>query len=172
MDKAELQTKLTEVHYVFLDFISSLTDEQLHRSQPGKWNASVQMQHVFLCLRPIHLALSLPAFLPRLLFGFAKRQCRSYDALVADYQLKLQQGGKSPSIYVPDHEVGAIDWQARKLRKLVDQVSKKISRYTESELDEIRVPHPLLGKITLRELLYFAIYHVQHHHRQAESQVG
>jgi hypothetical protein len=25
------------------------------------------------------------------------------------------------------------------------------------------LPHPLLGKITIREMLYFTAYHVQHH---------
>jgi hypothetical protein len=33
----------------------------------------------------------------------------------------------------------------------------------EAKLDNFIAPHPLLGKITLRELCYFTIYHTQHH---------
>jgi hypothetical protein len=34
---------------------------------------------------------------------------------------------------------------------------------TEDDLDNYLVKHPLLGRITLRELCYFTIYHTQHH---------
>jgi hypothetical protein len=39
------------------------------------------------------------------------------------------------------------------------------SNCKEAQLDQYLVPHPLLGKITLRELGYFTIYHTQHHLR-------
>ena len=35
--------------------------------------------------------------------------------------------------------------------------------WKDTQLDQYIVPHPLLGKITLREMGYFTIYHVQHH---------
>ena len=33
----------------------------------------------------------------------------------------------------------------------------------EERLDQYLAPHPLLGKITLRELAYFTIHHSHHH---------
>ncbi len=33
----------------------------------------------------------------------------------------------------------------------------------ESKLDDYLARHPLLGRITLRELCYFTIYHTEHH---------
>ncbi|NBX80802.1 MAG: DinB family protein, partial [Flavobacteriales bacterium] len=35
--------------------------------------------------------------------------------------------------------------------------------FTEDDLDKYVLPHPLLGKLTLREMLCFTIYHVKHH---------
>jgi len=32
----------------------------------------------------------------------------------------------------------------------------------------VLLPHPLLGKVTVREMLYFTIHHVQHHHALVE----
>jgi hypothetical protein len=30
-------------------------------------------------------------------------------------------------------------------------------------LERIRLPHPLLGRLTTREMLFFTLYHNQHH---------
>jgi hypothetical protein len=44
--------------------------------------------------------------------------------------------------------------------KLINAIEKKT---TDPHLDHFIAPHPLLGKITLRELCYFTIYHTLHH---------
>ncbi len=36
-------------------------------------------------------------------------------------------------------------------------------RWSDRQLDQYLAPHPLLGKLTLRELCYFTIYHTGHH---------
>ena len=44
-----------------------------------------------------------------------------------------------------------------------ESLNKKIELFSEQDLDSHILPHPLLGKLTFREMLYFTIYHVQHH---------
>jgi len=39
----------------------------------------------------------------------------------------------------------------------------KISNWKDEDLDHFLLPHPLLGKITLREMLYFTDFHILHH---------
>ena len=39
----------------------------------------------------------------------------------------------------------------------------RIDSFSEKDLDNYILPHPLLGKLTIREMLFFTIYHVQHH---------
>ena len=39
----------------------------------------------------------------------------------------------------------------------------EITRHKNPVMDNFLIKHPLLGKITLRELCYFTIYHTQHH---------
>jgi len=41
----------------------------------------------------------------------------------------------------------------------------KLDKFTENELDRYILPHPLLGKLTLREMLFFTIYHIEHHEK-------
>lgn len=37
------------------------------------------------------------------------------------------------------------------------------NKTTENKLDNYLARHPLLGRVTLRELCYFTIYHTEHH---------
>ena len=49
------------------------------------------------------------------------------------------------------------------LKKEVEKLVHKLDKFTEDDLDKYVLPHPLLGKLTLREMLCFTIYHVRHH---------
>ena len=40
---------------------------------------------------------------------------------------------------------------------------------SEKDIDTYRAPHPLIGKLTVRELVYFSIYHVGHHHKSIQK---
>jgi hypothetical protein len=34
------------------------------------------------------------------------------------------------------------------------------------------LPHPLLGKLTIREMLYFTVYHGEHHRLHTEQNLA
>lgn len=169
MNKIELSKRLIQEHQSFIDFISSLSNEDLMISHDNKWNPAQQLEHVYLCLRPVKLALSLPNIIPAILFGKSKKGSRTYESLVEAYQLKLKNGGKSPSIYKPKKSVGDVDKLKRALMHLVNDISNKLSHFQENDLDSFLLPHPLLGKLTARELIFFALYHVGHHQKQIEK---
>ena len=171
MNRTEITTILQQNHTLFVDFIASLEEAALQKTIPGKWNAAEQLEHVYLSLRPIVLAFRLPKFIPKMLFGKANRESKSYEALVQAYQNKLQQGGKAPAVYVPKTPATLRATQKRieQVKALVKTLIHQIDKYSESELDQMILPHPLLGKLTLREMGYFAAYHVAHHHKQAEA---
>jgi hypothetical protein len=54
----------------------------------------------------------------------------------------------------------------------VNKLVYKFSQKSEEELDDIFLPHPLLGKVTLRELYLFNIYHILHHHNKTEENLA
>jgi len=169
MNRTEITKILQQNHTAFNEFIASLDEDALQKAIPGKWNAAEQMEHVYLCLRPIVLAFRLPKFLLPLFFGKANRESKSYEALVEAYQTKLQQGGKAPAVYVPKTPatLRATQKRIQQVQGLVKTLLDQIEKHSESELDQMILPHPLLGKLTLREMGYFAAYHVAHHHKQA-----
>jgi uncharacterized damage-inducible protein DinB len=49
--------------------------------------------------------------------------------------------------------------------KVVQKFIQLVQKFSEKDLDYYVLPHPLIGKLTLREILFFCFYHVQHHHK-------
>jgi hypothetical protein len=166
MNKREIQQRLRDNHKNFADFVVSLNDHDFLLSVNDKWTAGQQLDHIYNSVAPVNKALKLPKFLLKLIVGKANRPSKEYEALVTKYKLKLEQGGRAPGRFVP---MPVATNQKTKLKEeLLDTVNslcKKIDRYNEKQLDYYILPHPLLGKITLREMLYFTIYHVEHHQR-------
>ncbi len=103
-------------------------------------------------------------------FGRADKPGRAYDNLVDEYKLKLSQGGKAPARFVPENNaIPERDVLSEKLAKLITALCVQIETFTEEELDGLLIPHPLLGNLTLREMLFNAIYHLEHHHEIAKE---
>ncbi|MCC2547598.1 DinB family protein [Hymenobacter sp. BT175] len=167
MTKSEILPELTAAHAAFAATVSALSATDFVAAPAGKWSAGQQLDHIVRAVEPVGTALLLPRVALRLLFGRANRPSRSYEELVQRYQQKLAAGGKASGRFVPP-VVGAARQSAlgRKLEAAVARLVKRAAGYSEQDLDAFVLPHPLLGKLTLREMLYFTLYHVEHHHRQ------
>lgn len=167
MNKAEIQQALLENHTRFIEGIVNLSDADFLLSRNGKWTAGQQLEHIVKSVRPVRLALSLPNFLLKIIFGKANRDSKSFEALVEKYMQKLAAGGQASAPFIP-RSVGIEDRKnlSNKLSALVNSLSQHVSSFSEEQLDALILPHPLLGKLTLREMLYFTIYHVEHHEKQ------
>lgn len=167
MSIPELQQKLRESHVHFIGTISRVSDADFTKSVNQKWTAGQQLDHIIKSVAPVNQAFALPAFVLKLLFGKTNRPSRTYDQLVEKYQAKLAAAGKAPGRFVPG-SVNATQRAAfvRKLEKLVGSLSARTEGFSEEQLDLLILPHPLLGKLTLREMIYFTIYHAGHHEKQ------
>ncbi len=103
-------------------------------------------------------------------FGRTDRTGRTYEVLLDEYLVKLNEGSKAPVRFVP--EATSPDQrkvQCKLLTKLVKELYAKIETFSDEELDTLLIPHPLLGNLTLREMLYNTAYHVKHHQMQVEE---
>jgi len=175
MDKQQLASKLDEHHHAFITKIESLSDEEFIKKPNDKWTTGQQLEHIIKSVRPVNLAFALPKFALKTKFGSANRPSRAYDALVAKYVnvLEAKKDYVLPKSFAPKEiDLGQRTKKIKKLQKLVRKLGAKLSRFTEEELDFYILPHPVLGKLTLREMVYFTIYHVQHHDRQILENLG
>lgn len=170
MEKNELAQLLRQNHLQFIEQIRALSDRELLHASPGKWNALQHLDHLIKSISPVNMAMSVPKFILNWKFGVANRPSRTYDALVDRYYVKLQAGGKAPGPFVPPADVDPADKESllHQLNKLSQKLANKTLKHNEWQLDRYILPHPLLGKLTLREMLYFTAYHVAHHGKNIE----
>ena len=50
--------------------------------------------------------------------------------------------------------------------KVNAELLSAVEKWDETELDQYMLPHPILGKLTVREMLFFTIYHNLRHASQ------
>lgn len=134
----------------------------------GKWTAGQHIIHLVQSTKPLLKAVSLPGFLLKWKFGTSNRPSRTYDQVVSRYLEKLSaaQGLVSPfSSKMPDSPAGEKARWLGELSQLNDKLNLKTSKLTDKQLDTLLVPHPLLGKMTLREILMWNTFHTEHHRR-------
>lgn len=162
----EIQQQLQSAEDEFNRYCTTLTDEQFFYSPESKWSPAQQVKHLITAADNTKLAFALPKFIVRWYAGKPNRPSRSYDELVAKYKLKLEQGGKASGRFIPKPISASygkqkiLDQFKRSMDKLMHAIK---SKWNDAQLDQYIAPHPLLGKITLRELGYFTIHHTYHH---------
>jgi len=146
--------------------VFGLTNDQFLISKNDKWTPGQHLEHIYLAVKPIRQILSLPKFLLKLIFGQANRESKNYTELVKIYLLKLENGGRASGRFIPKNVTVE---KGQKLKfNLTNEMKwlfSKLDKFTENELDKYILPHPLLGKLTLREMLFFTIYHIEHHEK-------
>ena len=166
MQKQELVNQLTGNHQSFVTYVLSLSEADFTKSENGKWTAGQQLDHLYRSAKPLVLAFSLPPFIVKLLFGKANRPSKTYEEIVQKYEGTLANGAKASGSFVPK----TIAFEKRtplvnSLLQVVQKITSRVANYNEQHLDEVVLPHPLLGKMTAREMLYFTIYHVSLHQK-------
>ena len=162
--KQEIASALEEKVNAFNGYIASLDKEQFEITPGGKWSAGQNLDHLIRSIKPLQLAYWLPKFILKTIFGKANRPSRTYDELVTRYKTKLAAGGRASGPFIPpvisfEQKDALLKTYETQKRKLIS----KINRQNEKVLDLYILPHPLLGKLTLREMLFFTIHHNEHH---------
>jgi DinB superfamily len=166
MTKNEIITAAEKIFSSFISYCDTI-DENIFFDKPTpKWSVAENVQHLIVSTNTSTLAFSLPKFLVRWIGGKPNRKSRTYEELVTKYKNKLAAGGAASGRFIP--KPIAINFGKEKLMRNWNKVTTKHiaaiqKNRTENDLDNYLVKHPLLGRITLRELCYFTIYHTEHH---------
>jgi hypothetical protein len=133
----------------------------------GGWSPAQNVAHLVRSTSAVTQALRLPRLILRLLFGASRRPSRTFAELRADYKSALAAGAGAGEYAAPElHPADEAAERQRLLarwRKLLPALRTLILRWDENSLDRYRLPHPILGKLTVREMLYFTVYHIGHH---------
>lgn len=168
MNRQALIEQFTQNHHQLIDYIDSLPEVDFTFSQHEKWTPGQQLDHIVLCLQPFAQVLGSKDFIKQK-FGTLNRPTWDYDMVLANYNAALANGGKAPSKFVPP----AVEWGGKAAlvnaaSQLVSTIGQQLGTYSETEMDTLLLPHPLLGNMTIREIFYLMTYHATHHQQQTE----
>ncbi|MEA5460163.1 DinB family protein [Arcicella sp. LKC2W] len=163
MTKQEIIQKLSEGFNIVETSINHSAIDIFYQKKE-KWSAAQNIQHLILSVKPLNLAFTLPNF-ALLFFGKLNRSPRNYEEMVEKYHQKLAEGNVPTGQFTPKEEDINKDELLKQFRTVNDTFLKKVDEFSEEDLDKYLLPHPLLGKLTLREMLYFTIYHTLHHYK-------
>lgn len=147
--------------------LERLAPEVFLAPQGDRWSPAEHVDHLIRAVRPLIGALGLPRIALWLRFG-RSRGSRPSDELIARYLELLAAGGRARGRFVP--EVAAAESAAASRERLLGrfarlggQLGEALGRWNERQLDRYRLPHPLLGPLTVREMVAWSLYHGRHH---------
>ena len=152
------------------DFFGSLTPDELVLRVESAWTAAEQLAHLNTVVSAVAKGFAAPRLILRIRYGGFRSSSRSHTALRDDYRALLAQGGRAAGPFVPPRQdLAPAQIEAHRQGLLArwgrvnGRLQKALEPWDEKNLDTIRLPHPLLGKITAREMIYFTVYHSEHH---------
>ena len=167
MNKNQITTLTKQNQKDLGDFLNVKNPDFWTTHPEGKWTAGQHVIHLVQSNKPLLRALKLPSFVLKWRFGDCNRDPRSYDAVVQRYKEKLSsvgQGVLSPfSAKMPDSPASDAQKWRKELEKLTDQINSTTTKLNDKNMDQLLLPHPLMGKMTLREILMWNAYHTEHH---------
>ncbi|MFC0604853.1 DinB family protein [Winogradskyella pulchriflava] len=166
MDKETIADLIEAKHAELISWLEKQPDDAWTQGPEGKWTQGQQALHLLQSIKPLNDALSMPKFLLRFKFGKANRPVRDYDTTVKRYQERLldakgktfkgSQNMKVPTLADKHYILNRLQTESKKLQ----YKTKKIS---DTNLDTVILPHPLMGKMPVREIIMWTAHHVEHH---------
>lgn len=141
------------------------------------WSPADHVRHLTKANRPVGRALDLPRLVLLLRFGWMRRPSRPYTALRATYHealgAGLQAGNFAPAPL--REEQRSAEERERILSfwtQSLEQIRAASTHWSDRALDGLSLPHPGLGRLTVREMLFFTLYHNTHHVHGAARRPG
>ena len=166
LNKTQIQGQLIKVFQDTEKWIDRHPEVELNKNiQKGKWTAAGHIYHLIKSTKAVSAGMSKPKILLRWTFGMNNRSEKSMEQLKAKYYNALKSANaQAPTGYsaAEGRSFNKSELIARFNHEL-DALIKVMSKWSEDQLTKYIVPHPALGKMTIREVLYFTIFHTQHH---------
>lgn len=172
MDKVEIANLLEEKHQQLFSWLENQPIENWEIGPKTKWSTSQHIQHLVNSLQLLNNALSYPRFILKYKFGTCNRAPRDYETVAKNYQQKLLENSEKARIFNQKLKKPTLKGRNRLLTRLQIQQKKlqyKTVHISEKNLDTLVLPHPLMGKMTVREIIMWTAYHTEHHTKTLQN---
>lgn len=166
MDKIDIADLLEVKHKILFDWVAKQPEDIWEKGPDGKWTTGQQILHLVNSLQLLNNALSYPRFIIKYKFGTCNREIRDYESVAKNYQKKLIENKEKTRIFNQKLKIPTLQERERLLTKLQIQSKKlqyKTKKISDKNLDTLLIPHPLMGRMTVREIIMWTAHHTEHH---------
>ena len=169
--KIEVINALKDSNECVTKWFTEIPAEDFFARHGEVWSASDNMDHLIKSHEPITKALRLPKFTLQAMFGKPAKTSVTYEELCEIYRDAIAKGGQAFGRYLPEQQIPPDPEKAKsdllnQFSKACAELASVVEKWEENELDRYFLPHPLIGKLTIREMLFFTIYHNLRHASQ------
>jgi hypothetical protein len=164
MTTKEIKDQLRASHTALWKECEVMDVASRSKNLPGKWSALQHLRHVIKGIEAIKGYLMQDKATIANTFGVTDRPSRSYRELNEFYLKRLSEGVVSTPRFSPeDTHVISLETERERGDRCVEDIIAAMSNWSDAELDKYLCPHPTIGNLTAREMIYFAIIHAEHH---------
>ncbi len=174
--KPDLLAALERLNEASQRYVAGLPARVFVQPQGEKWSPADHVRHLSKSTFAVARGLGLPKLVLLALFGPGSGASLSLPGLREIYLARLRAGGKAGR-FAPSPRPIPVDTEAYRdqvlasWRTAASELRAKADGWAEAALDRYRLPHPLLGRLTVREMLFFTLYHNAHHLNLVASRV-
>ena len=173
--KTVLIEDLTQSFQEVIKWINSQAEERFNQDLvPGKWTIAGHLYHLIKSTKAVSKGMAMPKLGLRTMFGKNNRPERSYQQMVEKYKAALATTNiKAPASY--QAEAGRIFDRTTLLKRFEGELQaliQALEKWDEADMSIYIMPHPAIGKCTIREFVYFTTLHTYHHLEILQEQYG
>ncbi|WP_431136637.1 DinB family protein [Psychroserpens mesophilus] len=166
MDKDAIANLIEDKNKTLIHWITEQDDDKWLEGSEGKWTTGQHTLHLLQSIKPLNDALSMPKFLLRYKFGKANRTVRNYQTVINRYQERLKEAqgitfGPSRNMEIPP--LTEKQYILDRLQVEGKKLAYKTRKISDQNLDTLILPHPLMGKMPIREIIMWTAHHIEHH---------
>lgn len=166
MNKKNIVEVLESSHHDLFEWLENHPVEKWVLGPKGKWSTGQHILHLVESSRLLNKALSYPKFLIKYKYGTCNRPSRNYEEVAKRYEQRLSENLERAEKFNRDLAKTSIKERQRiidSLQILNKKLQYKTDKLKDVHLDTLLLPHPLMGKMTLREIIMWTAHHTEHH---------
>ena len=170
--KGEIKNELIAATNEIANICNEVNDAKFYENIiSDKWSIAENLDHLSISSKATVKALGLSK--PMLeSFGSLQRPCMTSDELLSTYKSILAKSAVAPSKFFSAKEsLGSKAEMLTAWQSIMDRLVARMEYWSEEDLDKYCIYHPAIGNITIRELLFFTVFHTRHHYNAIERLV-
>ena len=164
----EIATALRALHAESVTYWKSFPTGLFLTPIGDAWSPADNVRHLTKSIRAVNVGLRLPRWVLWVAFRRPSTPSRTYTEVRDIYLARLAKG-VTAGRFAPDPRPAPADPEGERRRIMeyhriaIEELVTRLLAWPEPALDRRLLPHPALGRLTVREMLFFTLYHNRHH---------